>query len=690
MKFTKLVITNFMRFKGENVIKFSTLPEKNVTVVLGDNTCGKTTLAQAIRWCLYGSIISTQYYGKNSDDICLLNNDILADMTAQDRKSVKVEVDVESETQDGVTSHRIVREAAFTRKFPQLVADEKFEKLKVYVKEPSSDEELPYDSLGKDREKVLQIIEELFPRDLSNYFLFDGERWSDQNNTKSDIKDSIYTLVGISPVREMKKHLGEFGPNGRYSVIKKLNAKKSGSGDEYVTIKQKSQSLNDRIDIQNKNIEDAKENIADLERRIAEKEALLSTNPNAEKDQEEYKALQLSIEKGKGRLDRNEYDIVAQFSDSYMYFSAPLLEDVLNMLEGIDLKGVNLPGVTEKTIDTILQNHKCLCGHDIEPGSDEEAELLKLKRLVPPATIGTIVGNFEDKLANWCQRSEDLYTEIKGKADDYQDQAWDIEESQEKLEVKERSIDRKFNFAEQREIMRRLQKQEKDERQKISDATAVIESLSNEIKFNDEKLQQIESKDKQNQEIDLYMAYAKAMYESACRIYDSKEKDLLNNLNIIIEKNFREMFNEQEKYAHLDDDYTLHLYYKTLKGGSGIGYGNSEATGLSEGEKIARNFAFIVSILEYANKMKAEEEEEDAGVSFTQSMPLVLDGPFSKLSDVNTAKVAKSLPKVAEQVIIFMLDKDWIPSGLSQYTDPAYMYRVEKGIDENSSAIVPA
>ena len=70
-----------------------------------------------------------------------------------------------------------------------------------------------------------------------------------------------------------------------------------------------------------------------------------------------------------------------------------------------------------------------------------------------------------------------------------------------------------------------------------------------------------------------------------------------------------------------------------------------------------------------------------------QTLPLVLDGPFSKLSSLNTSKVAKVLPEVADQVIIFMLDKDWEPSGLQRFTDKKYMYRTMKDVDGNSSRI---
>ncbi len=50
MKFKKIIMTNFMRYKGKNELVFSCDNDKNVTIILGDNTFGKTTIAQAFRW----------------------------------------------------------------------------------------------------------------------------------------------------------------------------------------------------------------------------------------------------------------------------------------------------------------------------------------------------------------------------------------------------------------------------------------------------------------------------------------------------------------------------------------------------------------------------------------------------------------------------------------------------------------
>ena len=73
MKFQSITMNNFMRYKGQNVIEVSCEEKRNVTVVLGDNTVGKTTIAQAFRWVLYGAVLTER--GKQQEDYQLLNND---------------------------------------------------------------------------------------------------------------------------------------------------------------------------------------------------------------------------------------------------------------------------------------------------------------------------------------------------------------------------------------------------------------------------------------------------------------------------------------------------------------------------------------------------------------------------------------------------------------------------------------
>ena len=52
MLIKKLILHNFRQYIGTQEIEFSTDSERNVTVLIGVNTSGKTTLVRAFEWIL--------------------------------------------------------------------------------------------------------------------------------------------------------------------------------------------------------------------------------------------------------------------------------------------------------------------------------------------------------------------------------------------------------------------------------------------------------------------------------------------------------------------------------------------------------------------------------------------------------------------------------------------------------------
>ena len=57
MLIKSLYIKNFRQFKGEKEIQFACDKDRNVTIILGDNTFGRTTLLQSFNWCLYNFVL---------------------------------------------------------------------------------------------------------------------------------------------------------------------------------------------------------------------------------------------------------------------------------------------------------------------------------------------------------------------------------------------------------------------------------------------------------------------------------------------------------------------------------------------------------------------------------------------------------------------------------------------------------
>ncbi|MBS3973997.1 MAG: AAA family ATPase, partial [Actinobacteria bacterium] len=85
MLLKSLKMINFRQFINEE-IDFAADSERNVTVIMGENGAGKTTISQAFSWCLYGDT--------DFDDKLMLNKIVASQMIPNEEKTVKVQLDL--------------------------------------------------------------------------------------------------------------------------------------------------------------------------------------------------------------------------------------------------------------------------------------------------------------------------------------------------------------------------------------------------------------------------------------------------------------------------------------------------------------------------------------------------------------------------------------------------------------------
>lgn len=688
MKFKSIKLLNFMRYKGSNELAFSTNPDKNVTVVLGNNTFGKTTLAQAFRWVLYEELNATNYTKKS--EIVLLNNEVIAEMRGpHDRQTVSVEIVVV----DGTTEWKFTRSAVFKRKAPRTldmsIQQDGPSKLTMLVTEngipgkvinnngvnPGNEKEFRKEGCVQD------AINNLLPQKLSNYFFFDGERWSDTKAAKKEIRDSINTILGVTGLQEMKKHLKD--GMGK-TVIKTLRDSIKGSGDEYNRLKTEIHNAEAEQERLRKTIRSEEESLQTSARDRERLENELNDKRQVEDDLKEFNSLVRDIE----NLEKDEArwygEIIKIFSDSAArHIAGGLLPRVDALLESIDLEGKDIPGVTVDTVDYLLNLGTCLCGTDLKKSEEARQTLINLKRVIPPEMIGGAAGKLKDAIQGWQSDTKTLVADIEKDADQMNSIQDYIEEKMDRRDQLDKKMDRKANIAALRKQYQTAVNLCRQHEQCINESRAKLDFNIKNCCEKEKQLELLAKQDSENRAVNLAIAYAEEIYEIANRQAKKKEDGVFEELNAIIAENFDKMFNDDEKYAKLEDDYRVHIYYHSMGGAN-----DYEEQNLSNGEATAINFVYIVSVLELARRRAAMESEEDEGSETgIINLPLVLDGPFSSLSNENTNLVAKKLPEFAEQVIIFMLDKDWEASGLDSYTSPEFCYRVNKEEKANSSSL---
>ena len=82
MLIKQITLQNFRQFKGKQELVFATDSNQNVTVLLGDNTFGKTTILQAFNWCLFNEAD----FPKESNPDFLLNLDLAEEKAGMEQK----------------------------------------------------------------------------------------------------------------------------------------------------------------------------------------------------------------------------------------------------------------------------------------------------------------------------------------------------------------------------------------------------------------------------------------------------------------------------------------------------------------------------------------------------------------------------------------------------------------------------
>lgn len=184
MKVKKVVFHNFMPFKGKQEIEFPQHETQNVMLLFGDNMRGKTSFLNAIRWGFYGVAL-----GRHLREIPRSN---LVNRDAAD----------EGDWIMSVTLH-------FDHEGRNYQLNRKIEKLE-NVSKPKNNADfrevigLRIDGSPITGDAINNEINQVMPREVSRFFLFDGELLQEYENLlieKSEqgkkIKEHIESILGV-------------------------------------------------------------------------------------------------------------------------------------------------------------------------------------------------------------------------------------------------------------------------------------------------------------------------------------------------------------------------------------------------------------------------------------------------------------------------------------------------------------
>ena len=630
MLIKQIALKNFRQYKDLQVVEFSCDKEKNVTVILGDNTSGKTTLIQAFNWCLYGT---TSFKTRE-----LINSETLQEMSMF--SSVEVSVEVELQHEDKLY---VIRRTQVVTKNEGNKPSCTRAALKVEYKEESGEmQEVP-------TFECQNTINKILPEALSGYFFFDGEHVS-EINSKGNVVSAVRGLMGLETISEAVDH---FSPKKTNSVISKLQKELDiGQDEKSVRLKRDLDAGKEKLATLEAREKQVREEIVYFEDRKRELTALILANADTKVRQEEKTRVERDIE----FLQKNQADVEQQIvrdftRNAYKFFASALYSKVYRVIADAKQDGEGIPKMHYDSIEHILHRGKCICGADLTMNQGAVNHIRFEQSLLPPQHIGTTIREFKRD----CQRYE---TEVENFAETIRADYIRIRENANQLD------DKRAHFT---ELSRSIQgnidvgKYERDneendrvltaKRNLLLEITSAIGEVKNQIQSLESAINGLRVSTEKNKKISAAIAYATRIYEWFQVSYDNSERVVKEDLYASINTLFSQMYHGQ-RIVEIDDNYHI-----TLKVDSGNGvFVNDTSPGLDT----VKNFAFIAGIVDLARKKAKTKGNMPGEIEYSsEPYPIVMDAPFSNADEKHIANISRVLPQVAEQVILVVMNKDW-------------------------------
>lgn len=631
MLLKSLSMRNFRQYKGIQVVGFSSDSERNVTVILGNNTSGKTTLLQAFNWCLYGIAL---FETKDS----LLNFDAVNEMSVGEVQVVEVEISLIHDS----TEYIITRTQEYICN-PKGVRPS-----------PSKQVRVSYKQKDGQIEHIKQIhvdktINEILPKDLSNYFFFDTERIGNISS-KGDVTEAVKVLLGLTVLDNAMKHIGS--KNQKASVIGKLNANMDLNGNEKAAQAlihiQNEQARRENIAIQ---LETVKSEIIHYENRKEQLDAVLRDNQSTSRLQSKKEKIERDLAHEKKALETTDSKFIDDFNiNTINYFTQPLMKRALELLKEAKVDDKGIKDMNARSIEDIIRRGRCVCGTKITDKNEAYMHLMKEIEFLPPQSIGTIIRNFKEKISTYNSTNSSYYNNLHSKYEDiyrYKDRIRDWQDEVDEVSDQIKGKENMKNYeVELIDVKKRLRDFNDKKERLIRDDGSSISEIARYQKIYD-SLVAVSDKNKQ---VMTYIKYAEEIYCWIETTYKEKELDIREKLEEKVNNIFSKMYHGRRKVV-IDDKYRVSLL--TIMADDEI------KTDESKGLETVKNFAFIAGLVDLARERIVSNTGSESMALSSEPYPLVMDAPFSNADEKHISNISKVLPEVAEQVIMFVMEKDW-------------------------------
>lgn len=612
MLFKSIYLENFRLYKGPVEFELST-DDKKINVIQGNNDAGKTTMLNAITWCLYGeerNNISQDLYNSHTFKNTKIGDIITVKVviTMLDSDGREVEITRSNEYVKINDDHCSSPEQTFT----------------IFRDDGVNDQVISFPT---------DYINTHLPSSLKDYFLFDGELLAQFfKKDNGNIKQDVFRLSQINLIKKVSTHI--------------KNRK-----NEFIDEKEEKQPQVARILRKIDGLEnDIIRYSEDMER---EKKAKRKYKTKITELKEQWKALgdkdPLELFDEKNALIKKQERISDDTKDAETAYKKELFDDFskiygYSILKGMEKRGEELkeegfiPAQYRKGfLEFLMNREECICGRSIVEGTPEYQEVKDLFDKTDEITdiselINKLLGKVESVMSNYpedfIEIDNSLDQRIMDLEDDYEDLQGQIDELDALINTGI-SEDEIRKLKEDIEYYERMLKQA--EKNFIKAETKKADAEDN-LKKAGKEHEQIINKVGNLDELDDKIQFCTDVYNTSEKLYADMKVYIHNKLQNITTKEFKTYhWKTTYKGVDIDDDFNVEFIRKD---GTHV-----SATDPSAGTQLTLALSFITALNNLAGF----------------KLPIIIDTPLGRLDNDIRYNLGKFLPEYTKDTQVLLL-----------------------------------
>lgn len=577
----KVIINNYRQYRHAE-IEFAKGNNKNFTIIQGTNGAGKTTLLNALSWCLYGEEIH-DYGDEAAMDIC--NNKSAFMASEGDKIEVSVQIDC---TDEG-------KYLAFKRSRNYIKSG-----TKLIPAVNSSDFQVMKEVNGNIvvEENDVYTIERKIPKEIEDYFFFDGARLSEyfQENSNNNIKESVSVLSHLNLLSNAYRNLPEVKKR-LVSELKKKAPELGKAEEKVIYYENKLEEAKENLISYEDNLKIAENKIEEITEKLRAKKAY-----DVEQDMERYQYLNKEIKSLNNRLYGNNGLVQVRINKvlkKYPYvLSYNYAKQYDELGEEYREKGYIPPKYKRSFIEDLLNEGICICGADLKEDTEHKKHLERLLELTNPITdkseeitvsLANVKRNILEDSTDFKEDFINRYKRIKN-----------ISDQKEELVAERQSIKAKLDANPYEEIQKLNTELTDYENQKSNFERKII-VVNNQIPdFNKQIGHWRQQKAKEDglsiecAELQEKIELCDELIIAAKDVYENMSESIRNDIQEFTKDKFDKILWKKNEFVdiRINENYEVFIKNKT---------GFEERPGdLSDGEKITLGLCFMYALHKYS------------------------------------------------------------------------------------------